>query len=1116
MQHPSASNSQFNGSLGLLTTIRGIMLDAAQGVGFKSVRRSKRTPSQRIQSLEERVVLSVRPLALTGPSSVLVDMPGVADKGGSLQSHVDSELLALAAFESGDETTTLPEITQLFLKNSEGQVGIRATASDVNLVTTQLIGFGFEPTSALPNQHIVEGFIAASSLAQISQAQISGLLGIIPIYRPQTNVGSLTSEATYTMESDRLNNALPTGYNGSGLTIGVLSDSYNSRGGAAADVASGDLPTGVNVLQDISGGSDEGRAMMQLVHDIAPGANLAFATAFTGEAGFAQNIRNLANPAMGNADVIVDDVFYFAEPFFQDGIVAQAVDDVSAAGVPYFSSAGNSADRSFESTTMNFAADTLFPGDSFYDFNTGAAVDTRQSITIGNGVRIRLSFQWDDPFYTVNGVDTDLDIYLVDAGTTNIRASSTSANVANQSPFEILQFTNNTAITGTTNFELIIDRFSGPNPGRLKYVNFGTDVAIEYDTNSSTVVGHAAAAGGQAVGAVPFFNHQTPESFTSFGGTTILFSKTGAPLASADFRATPQIAAVDGNINTFFGQLVDFDGDGTSNRHFFGTSAAAPNAAAVAALVLQANPGFTPAQIYSRLAATAIDVHTPGFDNRTGAGLINAYDAVYQSITPATLTGSGSTISFSDDFELPALSNSWTTNSTGGNRIRVVSNAAFNGTRRLSMDGSSNGFAASGLNETILHVNLAGLTGVQLSFANREFGDEDDAMPASFTGSSNSDGVAMSVDGVNWFRLISLTGTASSGTYQTQTFNLSATAAANSLTLSANTRIKFQQFDNANETFDGIAIDSVVVSANNPQALVVTPTALSVTEGSTNIFSVQLAVQPSSNVTVTVSRTAGDSDISVSGGASLTFTSSNWNIAQTVTLAAAEDLDLANGNSTITVQSSGLPNVDVAASEQDNDSAATFSGHILYNLNAANEKLNSLDQTGQRSMIRNVQVEFNGNLSVPTGAVSGSSFVLTRLGTTPANVGLTVVSRNFAAGKTTLVLGFTSGTQASGSLDDGNYRLVIDYAALSTDGDGDSLVGGTRTINFHRFFGDSDGDRDVDSRDAANYRAGLLGTTRWVSVFDFDNDGSLLNSGLQDNEDKIAFFANYGKLLRPI
>ena len=101
----------------------------------------------------------------------------------------------------------------------------------------------------------------------------------------------------------------------------------------------------------------------------------------------------------------------------------------------------------------------------------------------------------------------------------------------------------------------------------------------------------------------------------------------------------------------------------------------------------------------------------------------------------------------------------------------------------------------------------------------------------------------------------------------------------------------------------------------------------------------------------------------------------------------------------------------------------------------------------------------------------------------------------------------------SGSLNDGNYRLVIDYGALGIDGDGNGLTGGLRTINFHRFFGDSDGDRDVDSRDAANYRAGVLGNTTWRSVFDFDNDGLLLTGGLQDQQDREAFFANYGRVL---
>ncbi len=87
------------------------------------------------------------------------------------------------------------------------------------------------------------------------------------------------------------------------------------------------------------GQADEGRAMAQIVHDMAPGADLAFATAFVGgDVGFANNIRALAN---AGADVIVDDIIYFSEPFFQDGIIANAVTDVTNDGVAYFSMAFN-------------------------------------------------------------------------------------------------------------------------------------------------------------------------------------------------------------------------------------------------------------------------------------------------------------------------------------------------------------------------------------------------------------------------------------------------------------------------------------------------------------------------------------------------------------------------------------------------------------------------------------------------------------------------------------------------------------------------------------------------------------------------------------------------------
>jgi hypothetical protein len=127
------------------------------------------------------------------------------------------------------------------------------------------------------------------------------------------------------------------GVDGTGVQVGVISDSVE----ALADLqTSGDLPAGVQVLPGQAGsGSSEGTAMLEIVHDLAPGDQFLFATANGGQAQFAQNILDLRT---AGADIIVDDVSYFAEPVFQDGIIAQAVEQVIAGGVQYYSSAGNS------------------------------------------------------------------------------------------------------------------------------------------------------------------------------------------------------------------------------------------------------------------------------------------------------------------------------------------------------------------------------------------------------------------------------------------------------------------------------------------------------------------------------------------------------------------------------------------------------------------------------------------------------------------------------------------------------------------------------------------------------------------------------------------------------
>jgi subtilisin family serine protease len=199
--------------------------------------------------------------------------------------------------------------------------------------------------------------------------------------------------------------------------------------------------------------------------------------------------------------------------------------------------------------------------------------------------------------------------------------------------------------SGVTVSNIMITKFDGPDPQLIKYVliDNGAGVTIDaFDTRSSTLYGHANAAGAEAVGAAfyrntPEFGVSPPllERSSSAGSTPILFDTAGRRLMIPQIRLKPEIVAPDGTNTTFFGKR-DVEPDGFPN--FFGTSAAAPHAAAVAALMLQAVPTTDPQRVYETLELTAIDMGPPGFDFDSGFGLIQADQAL------ATLVGGASEV----------------------------------------------------------------------------------------------------------------------------------------------------------------------------------------------------------------------------------------------------------------------------------------------------------------------------------------------------------------------------------------------------------------------------------------------------------------------------------------
>ncbi len=588
----------------------------------------------------------------TNPSTFLQQLKSASNNklGGLLTSVLEDYQQEIANESVSTPMSRIFGATKDKVRFHDGKVIIDAVASgDAEQLAKDLTELEADVTGIFDNN--VSAWVPLKSLAAVGQ--LDSLLQARASLA-QTNAGIVTSEADIVHRADISREDFEV--TGKGLKIGIMSDTFdndsNPFAGKADDVLSGDLtPFNVVIDEGDAVGGDEGRAMAQLIHDVAPDAWLFYHTAFDGVASFAQGIQDLAN---SGAQIIVDDVSYFAEPMYSDGPIAQSVDRAVARGVNYFSSAANNGRNSWETVDGFQSEPDPELGIPLHDFDPSDEIDLFQQIEVPIGSQVLFVLQWDDPFASARtpGGRGDVDVYLTNGGDSpslfNLVAGSFDFNVG-LDPVEIFAFFNNGGFDmdgrpgPDTEFSLFFNLFEGRAPERLKYVyyEFGEETEIlEYATDSGTIYGHANAAGANSVGAA--FYEQTPaygvdpaelQSYSSAGGTNILFANNGTPLRRPVVRTSPEFVAADGTNNTFFGQ--DVEGDDFPN--FFGTSAAAPHAAAIAALLIEAagGPGsLSPTQVTSILSSTAHDMMTPGYDLDSGFGLIDAYDALSQVTTP--------------------------------------------------------------------------------------------------------------------------------------------------------------------------------------------------------------------------------------------------------------------------------------------------------------------------------------------------------------------------------------------------------------------------------------------------------------------------------------------------
>lgn len=581
-----------------------------------------------------------------------------------VEKKIHSQLLFAARQAAGlTPVPGAPGIHSSIKAEADGRFEVRITATVSPGLLAAINALGGTVLYSYPKYHSVYAFMPAAQLETLaaradvvfiglppkpnyggqSQGAASGVITLSSYLAAiqtdtapvETSVNDPEGDATHGAAIARKQY----GVTGAGVKVGVLSDNINdSLNIYGTALQKGYIPP-INVPSGQAGGTTqdgEGLAMLEVVHRIAPGSTLYFASGGPTEEQMAANIETLQSDG---CKVICDDIFYSDENPFQDGVIAQAVDEVTSKGSLYFSCAYNDGNLDAGISSCWEGNFVSTENDGFLDFDVatsdqGGVIEGNEVLSGNSSVDVILF--WAEP---VGGATSQYNLYEVSPQGNFVQESDD--DVAQSG--EPIQF-----LSGVTPGDSIEVELAAGSARYLHVDIINQNSAFYNVATAGHVRGHNAcdAANSFSVAATPahaaaseYFETARPsgpypnefkstdsvEPFSDDGPRRMFFTPNGTAITPGNFLNTggkryskPDFTAADG-VNTS-------DNDPNFGNPFFGTSCATPHAAAMAALAWSYNPSMTPTQLAAILRGPgALPITNPGPVNRdAGAGILMA------------------------------------------------------------------------------------------------------------------------------------------------------------------------------------------------------------------------------------------------------------------------------------------------------------------------------------------------------------------------------------------------------------------------------------------------------------------------------------------------------------